>query len=154
MKLVIITTFFLFIQAQFLYGFSLPWAAGAKKLTPTNGMVEIPLKQISDGKAHHFKVRADDGVMVTFFTLQSRDGVMRAAIDSCDVCYSSGKGYVQDGDYMICENCGQRFASNKINEIRGGCNPAPLERLIKDENLVISMADITKNSWYCRLKKQ
>ncbi len=95
----------------------LPGGFGPFILTPQNGVIAIPLKDISDGKAHYFKVKAVDGVMVSFFTLKSRDGVIRAAIDACDVCYKAGKGYVQDGDFMICENCGQRFVSNRINVI-------------------------------------
>lgn len=135
--------------------FKVPFVGGnAKQISPQDGMLQVPIKDISDGKAHFFKVKADDGVMVTFFTLKSRDGVIRAAIDACDVCYKAGKGYVQSGDFMICENCGQRFASNKINVLKGGCNPAPLNRVVKGENLVISMKDITVNSWYCRYKKQ
>ena len=122
-------------------------------LTPQNGAVQIPLQDISDGEAHYFKVTAADGVAVSFFTLKSRDGVIRAAIDACDVCYKAGKGYIQDGDFMICENCGQRFASNKINVIKGGCNPAPLERVVQGDKLVIRMADINSNSWYCRYKQ-
>jgi len=129
-----------------------PWQSSPKLLTPVNGQLEIPLNEINDGKAHHFRVKADDGVMVTFFTLKSRDGIIRAAIDACDVCYKAGKGYAQSGDFMVCLNCGQKFASNKINVIKGGCNPAPLTRQVKDGALVVSMKDITANSWYCRYK--
>jgi uncharacterized membrane protein len=124
------------------------------KISPKNGIISIPIKNISDGKAHYFMVKADDGVMVSFFTLKSKDNVIRAAIDACDVCYKAGKGYVQDGDFMICENCGQRFASNRINVIKGGCNPAPLNRVVQGDNLIVQMKDINANSWYCRYKKQ
>lgn len=153
----ILITAGIFMLSSFAMAFNMPFFGGDSKFTelqPKNGSVAIPLADISDGKAHYFKVKADDGVMVSFFTLKSKDGVIRAAIDACDVCYKAGKGYVQDGDFMICENCGQRFASNKINEIKGGCNPAPLTRVVQGANLVISMSDITANSWYCKFKKQ
>ena len=123
------------------------------QLTPTNGQLKIPVAGINDGKAHHFQVKADDGTMVTFFVLKSADGVIRAAIDACDVCYRSGLGYYQDGDFMVCKNCGQRFASNKINVIKGGCNPAPLNRTIVGDNLVINMTDIGMNSWYMKYRQ-
>ena len=123
-----------------------------EKLTPENGVLKIPVKQIDDGKAHYFMAKADDGIMVAFFTLKSRDGVIRAALDACDVCYRSGKGYFQQGDFMVCENCGQRFLSNRINVIKGGCNPAPLERNVVGKYLVIKMEDINKNSWYSKYK--
>ena len=145
-----------FSVASTALAFKMPFLKGdkAQSISPKNGFLQIPLKNINDGKAHFFKVKADDGVMVTFFTLKSRDGVIRAAIDACDVCYKAGKGYVQSGDFMICENCGQRFASNKINVLKGGCNPAPLNRAVQGQNLVIAMKDITANSWYCRYKEQ
>ena len=123
------------------------------QLTPTNGQLKIPVAGINDGKAHHFQVKADDGTMVTFFVLRSADGVIRAAIDACDVCYRSGLGYYQDGDFMVCKNCGQRFASNKINVIKGGCNPAPLNRTIVGDKLVINMTDIGMNSWYMKYRQ-
>lgn len=128
------------------------WGSRVQVLTPVNGQVEIPLTAISDGAAHHFKVQASDGTMVTFFTLKSNDGVIRAAIDACDVCYKAGKGYVQEGDYMVCLNCGQKFHESKINVLRGGCNPAPLERRIVGDKLIVQMADIDKNRWYCKFK--
>ncbi len=123
-----------------------------KKIEPENGKLRIPLEEINDGKAHYFKTKSADGTIVSFFTIKSKDGVIRAAIDACDVCYRAGKGYVQKGDNMVCENCGMKFPSNKINDVKGGCNPAPLERVIKDEYLVIWMTDINKNSWYCKHK--
>ncbi len=122
-------------------------------ITPVNGKLEIPVASVNDGNAYHYQVKSQDGTMVTFFVLKSADGIIRAAIDACDVCYRSGLGYYQEGDYMVCKNCGQKFASNKINEIKGGCNPAPLNRTIVGDNLVINMQDINANSWYMKYRK-
>ena len=122
-------------------------------LTPTNGKLEIPVAGISDGRAHHYQVKSQDGTMVTFFVLKSADGILRAAIDACDVCYRSGLGYYQEGDNMVCKNCGQKFASNRINDIKGGCNPAPLNRNVVGDKLVIDMRDININSWYMKYRQ-
>jgi len=123
-------------------------------LTPSNGMVAIPIAQINDGTAHYFKVKAANGITVSFFTLKSKDGIIRAAVDACDVCFKAGKGYFQLDDFMVCENCGQRFASARINEVKGGCNPAPLSRNVENGRLVISMKEINSNSWYSQFKPQ
>ncbi|MFC1843221.1 Fe-S-containing protein [Thermodesulfobacteriota bacterium] len=122
-------------------------------IAPTNGKLEIPVAGISDGKAHHYQVKSQDGTMVTFFVLKSADGVLRAAIDACDVCFRSGLGYYQEGDNMVCKNCGQKFASNRINVIKGGCNPAPLNRTVISDKLVIDMRDININSWYMKYRQ-
>lgn len=127
-------------------------AGGSGVLMPVAGEIRIPLAEIDDGKAHHYQVKADDGTLVTFFAIKSKDGVVRAAVDACDVCYKEGKGYHQEGDFMVCENCGMKFASTRINEVKGGCNPAPLERLIKGDQLVISLKDINANAWYMKYR--
>lgn len=124
-----------------------------KKIKPENGVVSLPLKDISDGNAHYYKVKSDKGVMVKFFVVKSADGVIRAAVDACDVCYRSGKGYVQEGGTMVCTNCGMRFASDRINEVKGGCNPAPLARTVMEDQLLIAMSEINANAWLCEYKK-
>ncbi|MBW2472467.1 MAG: DUF2318 domain-containing protein [Deltaproteobacteria bacterium] len=147
---------FLFVIGLALSACSSSGASGSKTaglLTPVNGKLEIPVADVDDGKAHHFQVKSDDGTMVTFFVLKSADGVIRAAIDACDVCYRSGLGYYQEGDNMVCKNCGQKFASNKINVIKGGCNPAPLNRAVVEDKLVINMRDIDMNNWYMKYRQ-
>jgi uncharacterized membrane protein len=150
-----LTAIVLIITAVVISGCSGSGSSGKNGglLTPTNGKLEIPIASVSDGKAHHFQVKATDGTMVTFFVLKSADGVLRAAIDACDVCYRSGLGYYKEGDNMVCKNCGQKFASNKINVIKGGCNPAPLNRTVVGDQLVINMRDITMNSWYMKYRQ-
>ncbi|MCG8684337.1 MAG: DUF2318 domain-containing protein [Desulfobacterales bacterium] len=138
--------------------FSLPAQAwfGSDKFTlvkPDNGVLFIPVKDISDGKAHYFKAKSESGIMVKFFVVKSHDGVIRAAVDACDVCFKSGKGYVQDGNVMVCTNCGMRFATDRINEVKGGCNPAPLERNVENNHLKIAMSQINANAGLCKFKK-
>ena len=150
-----LTALILLITAVAFSGCSGSGSAGKSGglLTPANGKIEIPVASVNDGKAHHFQVKADDGLMITFFVLKSADGVIRAAIDACEVCYRSGLGYYQEGDKMVCKNCGQKFASNKINVIKGGCNPAPLNRAVVGDKLVIQMRDINMNSWYMKYRQ-
>ena len=155
-KNITIATILMLLIAVVLSGCSSSTSTATKSgglITPTNGKLEIPIAGISDGKAHHFQAKASDGTMVTFFVLKSADGILRAAIDACDVCYRSGLGYYQEGDNMVCKNCGQKFASNKINVIKGGCNPAPLNRTVTGDQLVIQMRDIDMNSWYMKYRQ-
>ena len=118
---------------------------GYKSIKDVDGVVTIPLAKINDGKAHHYEYSKDD-LTVKFFVVKSRDGVIRAAFDACDVCFPSKKGYSQDGDFMVCNNCRMRFHSTRINVVKGGCNPAPLDREVVGENLVIKVEDILPGS--------
>ena len=113
----------------------------------TDGVINWPLTTFDDGQAHYYSF-VDGGKSIDFFVLKSSDGVVRAAFDACDVCFGAHKGYRQQGDLMICNNCGQQFPSVKINEVRGGCNPGPLERTVVGTDLVIRSADIATGAGY------
>jgi uncharacterized membrane protein len=117
-------------------------------------VVTHPVSLFADGKAKHFDFRGDNGITVKYFVLKSSDGVIRAAFDACDVCWPSGKGYYQEQDNMVCRNCGRRFASVKINVVKGGCNPAPLSRKIDSDNLVIQVADILAGQSYFDFRRK
>ena len=80
--------------------------------------------------------------------MKSSDGVIRAAFDACDTCFREKKGYHQEGDLMVCNICGLEFESNKINEVRGGCNPAPLDRNVDGESLVIKAESLQEGVKY------
>ena len=118
-----------------------------KNIKAENGIVTIPTAIFNDGKAKYFQYKFPEKT-IFFFAVKSSDGKIRAAFDSCDVCFRERKGYRQDGDLMICNNCGQVFPSNKINVEKGGCNPAPLDRKTVGNNLMINVTDIYKGMRY------
>jgi uncharacterized membrane protein len=109
--------------------------------------VTYPVSLFEDNKARHYVYKGKD-VTIKYFILKSSDGIIRAAFDACDVCWPAGKGYYQDGDVMVCRNCGRRFASVLVNVVKGGCNPAPLKRRIEGDQLVIYMDDILDGKQY------
>ncbi|MDO8673592.1 MAG: DUF2318 domain-containing protein [Dehalococcoidia bacterium] len=111
------------------------------EVKPDNGLVKISTSTFQDNKAHFYTYKIG-GKDIDFFVMKSADGVIRAAIDSCDVCFAAKKGYHQEGDEMVCNNCGQRFPSVKINEVSGGCNPAPLARTVEGDSLIIKDKDL------------
>ena len=103
-----------------------------------------PVSDFEDGKAKYFTYRTPRGLTIRYFIMKSTDGVIRAALDACDTCWSSGKGYRQESDTMACNNCGLKFPSNRINEVKGGCNPAPLTRKIVGDQVIIKARDIVR----------
>ena len=118
-----------------------------KELTATNA-VRIPVADVSDGKARFYSYNTADGRDVKFFVMKSSDGVFRAALDTCDVCYRAKKGYVQQGDQMVCRKCGQSFPSALVNEASGGCNPVPVERTVEDGTIVIAASTLERAKNY------
>ena len=114
-----------------------------------DGRITYAVSMFADGKARHFQYAdAESKTTISYFILKSTDGVIRAAFDACDVCWRAGKGYYQEGSTMVCRNCGRRFESVMVNEVKGGCNPAPLERTIENDLVVIHVDDLKKGQTY------
>lgn len=59
--------------------------------------------------------------------VKAPDGTIRTALNTCQVCYDSGRGYyVQEGEELVCQNCGNRFKISQIEKQKNGCNPVPI----------------------------
>jgi uncharacterized membrane protein len=124
-----------------------PSAVASAPAATDSTSVSFPASLFEDGKARHFE-HVDGKHTIRYFVLKSSDGILRAAFDACDVCWPANKGYYQEGDSMVCRNCGRRFASVLVNEVKGGCNPAPLNRTMDNGKLVIQVKDIIEGRQY------
>jgi uncharacterized membrane protein len=100
----------------------------------------IPLGEIST-TARFYPVEID-GTPLEVIAVEAPDGTTRTAFNTCQVCYSSGRGYYeQDGDALVCQNCGNRFRMDRVEVQSGGCNPVPIfpqNKTVADGNITIS----------------
>ena len=109
---------------------------------------EINLSEIST-EAKWFNY-TQDNVQITFFAVKANDGTIKTAFNACDVCYGEKKGYSQDDEYMVCNNCGNRYKISDLgveNKLSGGCWPGYLSNTIKGDKLLVKVSDITKGSF-------
>jgi len=84
------------------------------------------------------------GIEMEVLAVKAPDGTIRTALNTCQVCYDSGAGYyVQEGDELVCQNCGNRFSISKIEKQKNGCNPVPItsEYKTEDDNTVTISAE-------------
>jgi len=88
-------------------------------------------------------------VNMEVFAVKAKDGTIRTALNTCQVCYSSGKGYyVQKGDTVVCQNCGNVFNITQIEKAKNGCNPVPITGTAKKDdgtNIIVSKAFLSEN---------
>ncbi|MFC2105487.1 Fe-S-containing protein [Candidatus Bipolaricaulota bacterium] len=112
-----------------------------------SGAIRLPVETFDDYVAHYYTY-VDNDQSIEFFVLKSEDGVVRAAFNACDVCYGALQGYSQDGQIMVCNNCGRQFPADRINIVQGGCNPSPLDRNVEGNYLVLNADDIIRGASY------
>lgn len=105
-----------------------------------DGYLAIPIADLSQTASFY---KADlDGTEVELVALKDSKGNLRTAFNACQVCYSSGRGYYrQNGDYLVCQNCGNSFTIDQVGIASGGCNPWPIldsDRTVTDDEIQIS----------------
>ncbi|MBT7238204.1 DUF2318 domain-containing protein [Candidatus Woesearchaeota archaeon] len=108
------------------------------------GMIKIPLKEISNQAKFYNEGK------IKYFVVKASDGFIKTAFDACDVCYSSHKGYRQEGNIMICNNCGNSYPIDGLgteNKRGGGCWPGYLPSQVEGEYLIIKKTDINSGSY-------
>ncbi|GFK95605.1 hypothetical protein NNJEOMEG_03473 [Fundidesulfovibrio magnetotacticus] len=120
---------------------SLPFAASA-----ADDSVRIPLKDVSE--TAKFYKHDEGGVTVKYFLIKAPDGTVRVALDACDVCYPEKKGYKQQGEFMVCVNCGMKFHVSRVSLVKGGCNPHPVASKVEGDMVVIPKAELAAGVKY------
>lgn len=113
--------------------------SSAASATNENGDLEIPTADITEKATFYTYDELDSKMEV--LAVKASDGTIRTAFNTCQVCYSSGRGYyVQEGDVLVCQNCGNRFSMDEVEVTRGGCNPVPIfedQKEVTEETVII-----------------
>ncbi|GHT76786.1 hypothetical protein FACS1894124_8710 [Spirochaetia bacterium] len=114
-------------------------AEGARPIVKDKDLV-IFIKDISP-TAQFYPVEIE-GVKMEVLAVQAPDGTIRTAFNTCQVCYGSGRGYYrQNGNKLVCQNCGNQFSLNRVEVSSGGCNPVPIfadNKTVADGKITIS----------------
>ena len=98
--------------------------SGAVTISSGESLV-IPTADVTTD-ASFFPINVD-GTNMEVIAVRDSAGNIRTAFNTCQVCYDSGRGYyVQSGNYLVCQNCGNRFSMDQVEIESGGCNPWPI----------------------------
>ena len=117
----------------------MPRGGNNKNLSGTDSLT-IPLSSVSQTVSFYPVII--DGTEMEVLAIRTASGEIRTAFNTCQSCYSSGRGYyVAEGKELVCQNCGFHFTAEQVGlEGHGGCNPWPIsasERIESEEGITI-----------------
>ena len=108
--------------------------------------IVIPVTNVTEEPS--FYPAVINGTDLEVIAVKASDGTIRTAFNTCQVCYSSGKGYYkQEGAQLVCQNCGNRFGMDDVEVTKGGCNPVPITseyKTVDNETITISKDFLTQ----------
>lgn len=127
------------LTAESVYTRAMDAPATATVLAAQGGDVRVPLSQLSDSKLHFYEANVN-GTEIRFFVIHiGKDYV--TALDACQIC--GRQGYRQEGDNVICRNCGAVIYIPSIGQ-SGGCNPIPLKSSIENRDVVLHLSTLAQ----------
>ena len=89
-----------------------------------DGLVQIPLEEVSDGHLHRYAFRASDGTEVRVIIVQKGGSAFGVGLDACEICGPTG--YLERDGQIVCRLCDVVMNKATIG-LPGGCNPIPVE---------------------------
>ena len=120
-----------------------------------NGEVKLAASIFGDNQARFYNIEmpaspvgGPDGKTIYFFVVKDKNGIYRAAANACVVCFKTYKGFRQEGNEIVCNNCGNRYPIEKIATEKGGCNPGPINPNLEVKNgqIIIKQSDLEQVS--------
>ncbi len=124
------------LAAEFAYARVMSAPLPAKTLVAQNGQVRIPLSELTDSSLHFYTAEVDN-TSIRFMVVHQTNGNYITALDACQIC--GRMGYRQEGQNIICRNCGAEIYVPSIGE-RGGCNPIPVKSSVVGGEVIVDLS--------------
>jgi high-affinity iron transporter len=127
------------LAAEFAYGRAMAAPTPAKILTAQDNQVRIPLSELTD-QSLHFYTADVNGTVIRFLVIHKTNGDYTTALDACQICGRSG--YRQEGQNVICRNCGASIYFPSIGD-HGGCNPIPVKSSVVGGEVIVDLSALS-----------
>ena len=132
----------LLFTAEFVYARTSTVPPAATALMSENGQVQVPLSDLVDSNLHYYTADVN-GTLLRFVVIRKGNGDYVAALDACQICGWSG--YRQQGQNVICRNCGAAIYVPSIGQA-GGCNPVAVKSRIDAGKIVVDLSALASSA--------
>jgi high-affinity iron transporter len=124
------------LTAEFVYARAVNAPVQATALVAQNGQLRIPLSQLMDSSLHYYTTEVSQAD-IRFLVIHKAGGDYATVLDACQIC--GPVGYRQDGQNVICRNCGAAIYIPSIGQ-SGGCNPIAVKSRVENGEVVVDLS--------------
>jgi FTR1 family protein len=130
------------LAGEFVYTRAMSAPAPAKMLVSLDSHVRIPLSELTDSSLHFYTADVN-GTVIRFLVIHQTSGSYAVALDACQIC--GWAGYRQEGQNVICRNCGATIYIPSIGD-RGGCNPIPVKSQVERGEVIVDLSALVNSA--------
>jgi high-affinity iron transporter len=121
---------------EYVYGRVAAAPSPAKTLVAQDNLVRIPLSELTDSSLHFYTADVN-GSVIRFLVIHKQNGDYATALDACQICGTAG--YRQEGQNVICRNCGASIYIPSIGQ-SGGCNPISVKSRVRGGEVIVDLS--------------
>jgi high-affinity iron transporter len=130
------------LAAEFAYTHAANAPEPAKTVDAADGKVHIPLSELTDASLHFYTADVN-GTVMRFLVVHQTNGDYVTALDACQIC--GRVGYRQEGQNVICRNCGASIYIPSIGTA-GGCNPIPVKSSVAGGEVIVDLSALASSN--------
>jgi FTR1 family protein len=123
---------------EYVYGRVAAAPSPAKTLVAQDHLVRIPLSELTDSSLHFYTAEVN-GTVIRFLVIHKQNGDYATALDACQICGTAG--YRQEGQNVICRNCGASIYIPSIGQ-SGGCNPISVKSRVAGGEVIVDLSSL------------
>ena len=127
------------LTAEFVYARAMNAPSPARALMSQNNQVRIPLGDLQDASVHFYTADVNNSV-IRFLVIHQTSGNYATALDACQICGTVG--YKQEGQNVVCRNCGATIYLPSVGE-SGGCNPIPVKSRVEAGEVIVDLSALS-----------
>jgi high-affinity iron transporter len=124
------------LTAEFVYARAMNAPSPATVLIAQSNQVRIPLGDLQDASVHFYTAEVNNSV-IRFMVIHQSSGDYATALDACQICGTAG--YRQEGQNVVCRNCGATIYLPSVGE-SGGCNPIPVKSRVEAGEVIVDLS--------------
>jgi len=110
--------------------------------------VRIPFEEVSDGSVHFFTL-VHHGKNVNFLVRTDGLGAQHAHLDACYACYRYKRGFVVEGEALVCIACRLEYLlEDEVWDYIGACAPISIHSSVEGDQLVIDESILVRAARY------
>jgi uncharacterized membrane protein len=128
------------LAAEFAYARAMNAPSPGKMLAVENNRVHIPLSELTDSSLHFYTADVN-GTVIRFLVIHQTNGDYATALDACQICGRAG--YRQEGQNIMCRNCGASIYVPSIGD-HGGCNPIPVKSSVARGEVIVDLTALAE----------
>ncbi len=108
------------------------------------GMVRVPLADLAPREVRFYRFLNSGNQEVRFLVGRDPEGVVQVGFDASETHANVGRGFRQEGEWIVDNKCDTAVRLSTVNRGGGGCRPIPIAHRIEGTTLVLTENELLK----------